>query len=401
MHHLWMQPDAPAGGDEIAHRPVAHEVGQMVIRLGRHHQIDGDAAPRRQRQRRHQGGVRNEIRRHRQNALLRGETGRNEQRVDGVVDTIGAACHQLRQHGIRLRRRDLGRFGGRRLLAGERPVLVEHVTGLAYQIAGDVERQIEPRRAAKNRPRIALEVLGGKIAPTAPQMGFVGDDQFAVIAQIGPAALRRAERRYEAQHLDTGLAQRVEVGIAAHVDTDAVNQQPHPHAVACPRLQAFTDLVAERITAEDEGRDVERTTRAVDDVLQCPQRLATIGVNVQMFVSHRFGQAHGLTKLAHARRRGMPGADRRTRLGRRLRALCDDLAATEGEVQRQREIRQQDHAEHPGDRRRRMAPLMQAMRSCDVDDQSGGDQQNVDDPPVANKKIDQVIQCGVDQHKPL
>lgn len=89
-----MQPDAPAGGDEVAQRTVAHKVGDAVIRMRWQHQIDLDAAPSRQRQRSEQRRVRHEVRRHRQNPALRGELA--EQKAKAAADAQAHADYRAR-----------------------------------------------------------------------------------------------------------------------------------------------------------------------------------------------------------------------------------------------------------------------------------------------------------------
>jgi len=85
MHHVRREPDARTGACQIAQRPVSRHVGEPVIRALRQHQIDRDAAARREGQCHQQGRVGNEVRRHREDALARHEGARDEQDDRPVV----------------------------------------------------------------------------------------------------------------------------------------------------------------------------------------------------------------------------------------------------------------------------------------------------------------------------
>ena len=357
-----MQPDARTDRNQIAQGAVPSEIGQTVVGMRRQHQIDLDTTTRRQGQRHQQPGVGNEIRTDRQNSPLRGKTAGDQQRMDRVVRPIRTAGDQLRQASRFGRRRFGVRRRRRRAIAGKRPVLLELLQGLRGQFAVHIKAEVKPGRSTQDRTRIALEILGCQIPSAAPEALRVGDEHLAVIAQIGSAALGRTKGWHETHDIDAGFCEFLQIGIAAHVNADAVDQQPHPDPGPRPPHEPFGNLVAQYVTSEKEGRHVERVFGAVDQTTQRNERLRAVFMHAQPRVGHRRRQAHGQAQLLRARRRGMRG---RCRKRSAARALCrvsrQHLAATKGEIERQGQVGNEQDAHHPGDRRRRMAALVQAM----------------------------------------
>ena len=272
---------------------MAYEVGDAVIRMCRQYEIDLDAAPCGERQRREQGGVRHEVGRHRQNPPLRRKAAGDQHDVDGVVGPVGAARHQLRQRKRCASILDFCRSLWRRLLAGERPVLFELLPRLFGDFAKEIEAEIEPRLAAQDRAWVALEVLGGEISPAAPQVLAVGNHHLAVVAQVGSPALGRAEGRDEAQDVYSCCLQAFHVRIATEVDADAVDQQTHAHTFARPLFEALGDLVAEYVAADEERGNLDRMLRAIDRRAQGVQRLRAVFMHREALVRNRIGNAHG------------------------------------------------------------------------------------------------------------
>src|SRR6185369_2965581 len=71
------------------------------------------------------------------------------------------------------------------------PVALEEFARLARQRPVQIEAQVPPRRMMGS----ALKIFGSKISSAAPKARIVGDDHFAVIAQIGAAFERRMQQR--------------------------------------------------------------------------------------------------------------------------------------------------------------------------------------------------------------
>ena len=96
-------------------------------------------------------------------------------------------------------------------------------------------------------------------------MDVVGDHHLAVVAQIGTAALGRAERRDKTKHLDASFGQAHKVRITAQIDADAVDQQAHPDPGPRLLFEQFGNLVAEHVAPENKGRHFERPAGTADD----------------------------------------------------------------------------------------------------------------------------------------
>ena len=106
-------------------------------------------------------------------------------------------------------------------------------------------------------------------------------------------------------------------------------------------------------------------------------------MNAQRLIGHRGRQAHGHSQLLRARRRAVGRRHRRP--PRALRRIGrNHLATAEGQIERQSEIRHQQNPQHPGDRRRRVAALVQGVRRRNVDHQPDRDRQGVEHFPVAD-----------------
>ena len=187
-------------------------------------------------------------------------------------------------------------------------------------------------------------------------------------------------------HLDARAAQRRDVEPAGKPGADAVDQQADANAVLGLGAQRRGDLVAERVAGEDEGADVERARRARDDVEHRAACLGTIGVDAERVVRRGRGQAHRAAEATRPERGRLVVAERGRR-DRRQRQRGDvahaQLAAAEHQVERHRDVRQERERDHPGDRRRRIAPLRQGAGDADVDDETERDDDAVQRQQVA------------------
>ena len=253
-----------------------------------------------------------------------------------------------------------------------------------------IKAQINPRLTAKNRTRIAFEILGCKISSAAPQVHAIRDDHLAVVAQVGTSAFWGAKRRNEANHVDTRLREAFQIRIATQIDADAVDQQPDPDSATSGLLEPFGDFVAENIAPEHKGGDFQRAFCAVDHAAQRVQRLRTVLVNTESLVGHRVGQTHRHAQLLRAGCRGRWRRGHGSNPPHTARsAFGDDLAAAKCKIQWQRDVGKKHNAQHPGDGRGRVTALVQAVGSGRIDSQSDDNEQAIENFPVPdNQRFD-------------
>ena len=321
--------------------------------------------------------------------MARGEAARHEHGVHGVVGLVGAARDQLRARRRRLARRR-GRGRGRRPAGSERPVVVEQLLRLPGQRPAQVEAQVDPGPGLACRRGAVIEIFPRQVPAAAPQPVAVRDRHLAVIAQVGAAPQRRAQRRHEQRRAHSRRSQAPEVRQARVVGADSVHHQPHPHAVARAALQARGDLAPDRVLADQEGADLDRARRAFDQLAQRRERLRAVLVDVELPVRRGTRQRHGRGKPAqlHFRRLRVACDACRMRLRRDGLARIDDLARAEHDVQRQRDVGQQQQRDHPRDRGGRAPALAQRARAHDVDRQTERDQHAVQRQPVVLEQLD-------------
>jgi hypothetical protein len=150
-----------------------------------------------------------------------------------------------------------------------------------------IEAEVAPRRASG----LAFEILGGQIAPAAPQplavAAGVGNHELAVVAQIRAPFQRRVQRWHEERHPYACLLQRREIRLPAQHAAHAVEQQPHSHSGTRPFGQMGVHRRTDRISPQEEGAQLEGVLRAIDYLQEGAQRLRAIGMDAEGTVACR------------------------------------------------------------------------------------------------------------------
>ena len=268
--HAAQQMDRHAGTRQGAQCAMAHEVRQPMIGGGRNAQIDLHPASGGEPNRHLQAGVGYEVGSDREHALGRVEAGVDQQRAHGVFRLVRSARQKLRAAGGILCRGD---GGARRGLAARRgPVRLELIRGRRRHRTLEIERQIGPRRDAG----CAAEILGGEVPSSAPDELPVGNHPFAVVAQVPRALSPAREQRREHRDLRPGSAHPLEPGSRQPDGADAVDQKANPHAAFDAGEQMLGDLLAECVTSQYVGANVEAAIRPAHRLEQGAARLIAV-----------------------------------------------------------------------------------------------------------------------------
>ena len=376
MQHAGRQPHLRASGDQLAQRPLTRPVGQAVIGARRQQHADLHTAPARQAPGVKQGIVRDKVRRHGADALLRLVGARHQQGMHGVVGMVGPAGHPLHQRALR-RRGSAGQQ--RRTVKAQRPTTGGMPVGaklrlrLRRQRAMDDEAQILPSTLA----RIPGEILRRQVAPTAPQPHAIGHRHFAVVAQIAAPMQRVAQQRHKAAHPHPRAQPLVQLAPWRHEAAHRVQQQPCGDTTLHAAHQRRRDGPTNSVVAIQKSAQLQRVLGRIDQVQQRLQRGGATFLKLDIRVAlggrefHARQQARGPGRRTGRDRSGQ--ALRRKTVARRTGIF----ARTKKQKQRQRDVRKRHHAQHPGQRRRRMAVLVANARGQHIDQQTARHQQRM------------------------
>ena len=294
MCHLRQQPHLAARRAQLAQRTASRPIGQHMVGLGGHHHVHIHTSPAGHAPCVKQGIVGHEIRRDRQDALLRVISRRKQQRMHGVVGMVRARRHPLRA-------RPLGGLGhGRQRHTGiahaptrRAPILIELRCRLLRQGTTRLVAQIDPSGCIGP----VEEILHGQIAAAAPDMHTIGHRDLAVIAQIESPLTRVVQQRHEAPHTHALAAQSLQSARVGLHAADGIHQQTHAHATLGAAHQCIRHRITDLVIAEDEGAQIEPLLGTVDQGEKTLQGTGAVFVPDQHVVVHRRGKLHAGEQL--------------------------------------------------------------------------------------------------------
>lgn len=244
------------------------------------------------------------------------------------------------------------------------------------QRAFGIEAQVQPRRLT----RAVHEIFAGQVAATAPQACAVGHGELTVVAQVGAPAHEVVQQRHEAAHLHALALKLAQQGGRGAPAAHGIEQQPRGHAALGALRQGLGHALTHRVVAEHEGADIQAVPGGADQRQQGLQGFGAVFVKVHLGIAHGGRQVHARQQVP-----GPGGAlARRCVAGRQRRAglvgLAQGprkLARTHQQKQGQGHIRKRHDAQHPGQRRRRVAPLVVDAREQHIHQQAGDHQHGV------------------------